>query len=369
MSAAKDRESPVAAASSARATISDVALQAGVSRAAVSKVLRGAYGVSPDMERRVRATMAELEYRPKMAARALRGRTHALGVLVPNLANPLYPAVVEGLTRALTETSFEVFVRPAPDSADGQAEAARLLIDYGMEGLLLVRPTMTDEDMDALADQVPVVLTGRHSTSPKLDSFGGDDVLGAHLQLDHLLDLGHRRIAFISRARTSDLQQKLLSPAVRERAFVEAAENHRRPDVELRVLASEMSEAGGHRAALELLSTAQPPTAIVTLADVVALGVLRAAHERGVRVPGDVSVVGYDDVPIGDHPLISLTTVSPRPGTHGVGGASALSVHALLERIGGRRTSRHEQFPPRLVTRGSTGAPRAAAGRAQDVAS
>jgi LacI family transcriptional regulator len=154
---------------------------------------------------------------------------------------------------------------------------------------------------------------------------------------------------------------EVLSSSVRERAFFERA-RERSLDSELRMVAAELSEEGGYRAGLDLLTSPDPPTAIATLADVVALGVLRAAHERGIKVPHDLSVVGYDDVSIAGHPLISLTTVSPRPGGQKAGTGTVLSADALLERIAGRTTPRHEQFQPRLVVRSSTAAPPAAAG-------
>jgi LacI family transcriptional regulator len=319
-----------------RVTIQDVAVYAGVSRAAVSKVLRQAPGVSAEMKRRVDAAIVALQYRPQMAARSLRGRSRTLGVLQAGPADP----IVESLVPNLEATRYDFLVRPVTVAPDTQFEAARSLIDRGMEGLVLVGSSLTEEQLTILAQHVPVVLVGRGSRSDLFDSFAVDEAAVGRLQFDHLAALGHRRIAFLAE-RGSDRADAFHDRATR-RGLAATTSAH----------AAALSEEGGYRAARELLVLPQPPTAVVAFTDAVALGVLRAAHDLGVCVPDRLSVVGCGDMPIASHPLIGLTSVS----VNDVGSGGDV-VKTLLDRVAGRTTAAHVRWRPRLFARRSSAAP------------
>ncbi|BAL86036.1 putative LacI-family transcriptional regulator [Actinoplanes missouriensis 431] len=325
--------------SKAKATIRDVAAHAGVSRAAVSKVLRRAPGVSAEMHRRVTAAISELQYRPQVAARSLRGRSQTLGVLSPQEAGPLATSIITSFARALDATPYDFLVRPVPDTADHQLEAAWSLVDHGMEGLVLADISLTEDQLESLARRVPVVLVGRASRSDLLDSFSVDDVAAARLQLDHLVALGHTRIAWLSPAVSGDRHPAALLERVCAGSAVFAHP-------------AGLGDDGGYRAACELLAQPQPPTAIVTCTDVMALGVLRAARDVGVDVPGQLSVVGAGDSSIAAHPLIALSSVS----AHDASNADDV-LGALLDRVAGRTTAIHVQWRPRMVARRSSAPP------------
>ncbi len=142
-----------------RVTIADVARHAGVSTAAVSKVLRNAYGVSADMSQRVRSSMAELGYRPHAAARGLRGRSFTIGLLLDNIRNPFYGDILEGVTDALAKTDFQVLVGSAGFGAQNQSRLADAMIDRAMDGLILVAPSMSRSRVIAVAKTIPAVVS------------------------------------------------------------------------------------------------------------------------------------------------------------------------------------------------------------------
>src|SRR5579872_2632067 len=177
-----------------RVTIADVARHAGVSTAAVSKVLRNAYGVSADMSQRVRSSMAELGYRPHAAARGMRG-SFTIGLLLDNIRNPFYGDFLDGVTDALAKTDFQVLVGSAGFTAESQSRVADAMIDRAMDGLILLAPSMSRSQVIAVAKTIPTVVVSHHDTADEYDSVVGDDLAGAALVVEHLVTLGHRRIA------------------------------------------------------------------------------------------------------------------------------------------------------------------------------
>lgn len=180
------------------ATIEDVADAAGVSRAAVSKVLRNAYGVSDAMRERVNSAMAEVNYRPRIAARAMRGRTYTIGIEIPDLGNQFFTRLVAGASRALSGSAYQLVIAPAePGSREG-LKAIEALIDRQVDGVLAVSPRVEQAVLERVADITPVVMLGRHDDDARYDTVVGDDDSGARAVMAHLFDLGHRRIAHLT---------------------------------------------------------------------------------------------------------------------------------------------------------------------------
>lgn len=335
--------------SSGRVTIADVAKRAGVSTAAVSKVLRDAYGVSEAMQLKVRAAIEELGYRPHAAARAMRGRTYTLGVLLSDTRNPFFPDIIEGLIEQLADTEYQVLLGPGGVEPATQARMTDAMIDRSMDGLVLISPVIADADLAALAAAVPVVVVGRHGSASAYDAVVDDDVMGAGLVVEHLAGLGHRAIGHIThldRGRAHGLPH-----AVRAEGYRQAMTAR---GLEPQVVATSFSEEGGYRGALELLASERPPTAIFAGADVAALGVLRAADEAGLSVPDDLSVAGYDNIGIASLKRISLTSVDQDGRVIG-----ATAAKLLVERIEGRNSAVVSSVSPGLIVRGTTGPPRA----------
>jgi LacI family transcriptional regulator len=181
-----------------QATIDDVARAAGVSRAAVSKVIRDAYGVSPAMRKRVNAAIAELGYRPRISARGMRGSTFTIGIEIPDFGNQFFSKVIAGATGELSAGPYQLIIAPAdPGHAEGY-RAIQALADRQVDGIFVVSPLVRPEWLEELASRVPLVMLGRHDDSRRYDTVVGDDAAGTRLVMDHLFGLGHRRIAHVT---------------------------------------------------------------------------------------------------------------------------------------------------------------------------
>src|SRR5580700_10455393 len=299
-----------------RVTIADVARHAGVSTAAVSKVLRNAYGVSDGMSQRVRSSMAELGYRPHAAARGMRGRSFTIGLLLDNIRNPFYGDFLDGVT----------------------------------DGLILVAPSMSRSQVIAVAKTIPTVVVAHHDTGDEYDSVVDDDRAGAALAVDHLVALGHRRIAHTT-AVAPGSQWKGRPEQVRSEGYRQAMHRHGL-DEAVNIAGTSYSEEGGYQAGRELLDRPDRPTAIFAGADFAALGVLRAAYELGLRVPADLSLVGYDNTTLAASAPINFTSVDQ--AAHDLGATAA---RLLCERMDGRSRSVLTSTAPQLIIRDTTAPP------------
>jgi LacI family transcriptional regulator len=337
-----------------RVTIVDVAQHANVSTTTVSKVLRNAYGASPTARAKVRQAMAELGYRPHAAARGLRGQTYTIGVMLPNIRNPFFADILDGITERLRDTDYQVLLGPGCNGEDAEARITDAMIDRSMDGVVLIAPISSRSRLEHIAGHVPTVIVGRHGTSPAYDVVTDDDFAGATLVVDHLVDLGHRRIAHIDHHETDPTRLVEMPNAVRAEGYRQAMRARGLAD-EIDIVATSYTQEGGYRGARELLERRERPTAIFAGADFVAMGVLEALAEAGVRVPDDISLAGYDNTTFAAFAPISLTSVDQAGHQIGVNAA-----RLLLDRIADRHTpSAHVKLAPKLVVRGSTAPPAA----------
>ncbi|MEU6540699.1 LacI family DNA-binding transcriptional regulator [Streptomyces sp. NPDC047000] len=337
-----------------RVTITDVAQHAGVSTAAVSKVLRSAYGVSPDMRTKVRAAIAELGYRPHAAARGMRGRTYTIGVLLDNVRNAFFADILDGIQDQLRESDYTVLVGAAGFDPEEQARTIRALVDRQMDGLVLIAPSTRRAEVLATAAATPSVVIGHHDVADSHDSVVDADDIGAGLVVDHLVSLGHRDIALVSAPGDRAGQWKRTPELVLTGGYLAAMERHGLAG-HARVHHAAYSDEGGFKAGMTLLTPEHRPTAVMAGADVAAMGVYRAAHELGLSVPGDVSLVGYNNTAVAALAPVRLTSVDQ--AGHMMGSAAA---RLLVERVEGRRDrAMQTAMTPRLVVRSSTAAPRA----------
>ncbi len=340
-------------ATARRVTIVDVARQAGVSSTAVSKVLRNAYGTSPQMRSRVRAAVDELGYRPSAAARALRGRTWTVGVMLPDVRNPFFADILDGIGEHLDGTEYQLFMTSGCNDATSEAQVTEAMIDRSMDGLILIAPVSPPAHLDRLARTVPTVVIGRHSRSPRFDTVNDDDFTGAALMVAHLAGLGHHRIAHIEHHETDPVRLAEMPNALRADGYRHAMHQHGLGQ-HVDIASTTYTRDGGYHGARILLSRANPPTAIFAGADVVALGVLDAISEAGLSVPGDVSVAGYDNITLAGFRPISLTSVDQAGHRIGV-----TAVRLLLDRITDpTRPTTQVTLSPTAVLRGTTGIPR-----------
>lgn len=336
-----------------RVTITDVARHAGVSTAAVSKVLRNAYGVSPAMREKVQAAITELGYRPHAAARGMRGRTYTIGVLLDNVRNAFFADILDGIGDELRDSAYTVLIGAAGFASEDQAKTVRSLVDRQMDGLILIAPGTAREEVLATAASTPTVVIGHHDSADTHDSVVDADDTGAALVVDHLVGLGHRDIALVSAQAPRANQWKRPPETVLTEGYLAAMERHGLAG-HARIHHAAYSDEGGFKAGMTLLTAERPPTAVMTGADVAALGVYRAAHELGLRIPDDLSLAGYNNTALAALAPVQLTSVDQAGHTMG-----STAARMLIERVEGRRDrAMRTTMTPRLVVRGNTAPPR-----------
>ncbi|GAA3808264.1 LacI family DNA-binding transcriptional regulator [Streptomyces coacervatus] len=337
-----------------RVTIVDVARHAQVSTTAVSKVLRNAYGASPAMRAKVRRAIDELGYRPHAGARGLRGQTYTIGVMLPDIRNPFFPEILDGITASLADTEYQVLLGPGCNGEKEEARVTEAMVDRGMDGIILVAPVSSRAHLELVGTAVPTVVVGRHGSSPLYDTVADDDIEGAALVVDHLAGLGHRRIAHIEHHETDPTRLREMPNARRADGYRLAMRAHGLEEW-IDVVSTSYTQEGGYRGTQELLARHVPdrPTAVFAGADIVAMGVLEAVAEAGLSVPGDLSVAGYDNTTFAAFGPISLTSVDQGGREMGRN-----AVRLLLERIADRgRPSTQVILSPTLVPRRSTTRP------------
>lgn len=333
------------------ATIRQVATLAGVSTATVSRVLARSGRVSPDLDARVRSAAAQLNYQPNRAARNLRARQGStVGVLIPDILNLFFTAIVRGIDDEVTKFGYTLLLA----NSDGSADRERVYLDtFRAEGVagLLVIPSQGDERVfrHFLDTGVPMVVLDRIVHLPNVDLVTVTNFEGAIQAVEHLVALGHARIALIGGLETHNVG------AERRRGYLaalEAAGLTSDPDL-IRDGAFEREAA--RQATFSLLDLPVPPTAIFSANNTMSLGVLQALHERGLNAPADMSIVGFDDMPWQVAMQPPLTCVA-QP-TYDIGATAA---RLLLERIGDpTRSVRRVVLETNLIVRASSGAPAA----------
>lgn len=323
-----------------RPTMEDVAARAGVSRSLVSLVMRGSPKVSAARRTAVLAAAAELGYSPHAMARSLASRTsHVLGVMVSDLHNPFWAEVVDGLDTAARAAGFELVINTGGRSPAREQQALRSLQSFRPAGLALLGPVVPSAAITAAAD-IPLVLVSRSSRLSTVDTVNDDGRAGSALAVDHLVALGHRDIVHIDGGAGSQ-------SAPRRTGYRLAMERH---GLVPRVVHGEYTEAAG---AAAVRSLRQPFTAVLAANDLNAVGVLSALAEAGLRVPEDVSVVGYDNTWLAGLRHIGLTTIDQPREEMG-----RLAASALISRVRGERVEAARLVVrPTLVVRATTGPP------------
>jgi DNA-binding LacI/PurR family transcriptional regulator len=317
------------------ATIRSVAARAGVSKSLVSLVLQGSPRVSERRRQAVLDAIQELGYRPDPVARSLaEGRSRTVGVVIEDLRNPWFIEVLDGLRPELHDHGL----RPLLTERRTESGAVQALRELRVEGLVLVGTL--SPDLAVTTHGIPTVVAGSREPAPeRVDVIAGDDEIGVQLAARHLLDLGHRRIAHVvGCGRVGRLRRLSFEAEMRAAGCTPVT------------AAGDMTESGGYTAAQQLLGASNRPTALIAANDLSAVGALAAAEELGLRVPEDLSLVGYDNTSLARLRPIALTTVDNAGPA--VGGAAA---RTLLRRMHEPETSATTTLlPPRLVIRNST---------------
>lgn len=314
-----------------------------MSTALVSIVMRDAPGASTATRQRVLETAAELGYRPDTRARLLRSsRSRLLGVVF-GVQHAFHGDLVSGLYDAAEKVGYELSLSAVTPSRDERRAVESMLQDR-CEALILLGPQLPTSYMAALSARLPVVVVARAVRSSAVDVVRTADDEGLRQSVDHLVGLGHRRIAHIDGGRAP-------GAAERRRGYQQAMHRHGL-DAEVRIVPGGLSEEDGAAAARALLDAA-PPTAITVFNDRCATGVLDVLRRAGLSVPGHISVVGYDDSRLARLAHVDLTTVAQDAER-----MTTLAVARALDRLSGASiTQREVVIPPRLVVRGTTGPP------------
>lgn len=331
-----------------RPTIHDVAARAGVSKSLVSLALRGSSKVSDSSREAILAAANDLGYRPNATARSLADRrSRTIGVNMAELDNPIFPQMLTGAHTVIRQRGYNTMLVSGERDPELESEELAKLLEFQVEGLILISHRLPAATVRGLSTDVPVVvLTLREITGPGIDTVTSDDEAGAKLAMQHLFDLGHERIAHVSGG--------LLEPAViRERVYREQMKEAGL-EANIRISEGDLTDEGGLRGTRELLADGDPPTAIFASNDIAALGAMAACQEHGLRIPEDISIIGYDGIPLGDFRSVSLTTISQPLEEMGI-----LAAERLFDRMEGKKVKgRSIVLEPELLRRNSTAAPR-----------
>ncbi len=329
-----------------RVTLEMVAEAAGVSAASVSRILNGTAIVSADKRAAVDAAIARLGYVPNPVARGLAGgRTLSIGVVTQAIDSPFYGSALRGIEEALTPAGYSALFVSGQWSAAQEARCIDALRSRRVDGMIVLTGRLSDAALSTMAQELPVVVTGRSLRAPGLVALDYDNEEGARLATQHLLALGHRRIAFIcGDLKHPDGKQRL-------RGYRKALAAARVPAVPALELAGDFTEASGLAAIERLTDSGTPFTAVFASNDQMAFGARLGLHRRGLRVPEDVSLVGFDDLATAVYSTPPLTTVH-----HPVHELGRLAAQAMLQLLAGAEPA-PVLPPPHLILRESTRPP------------
>ena len=330
-------------------TIGDVAKQAGVGRGTVSRVLNNRPNVDPKTRARVQAVIDELDFVPSSAARRLSlGRSQTVAVVVPFLTRPSVVERLRGVESALVSAGLDVMAMNVESSARRDAILRDIARPERIDGLILVSIAPHEDELGRISQTgLPVVLVDAHHR--RLPRVVTDDVGGGRIAAQHLLDLGHRRLGFVGDVphpgfgfASSRLRLRGVEHALRAVGLA-----MREEDIGL----AEHGRASAHASAITILSRPEHPTAIVAASDTEAMGVLQAAAELGLSVPGDLSVIGYDDIDAAD--FLGLTTI--RQPLFETGERAVMRLVGMI--AGTDDGPLRDVLPVTLIERRTTGAP------------
>jgi len=307
--------------------IKDVARLAGVSPACVSLALNNKPYVSQGTKERIYKAIRQLNYRPNIIARSLRKKkTTTIGLVLPDITNPFFPEVARGVETRAREYGFNVILCNTDADPLLEKQYIEVLLAKQIDGLILTSAHSGNDLSQYAREDCPVVLVNRELFPGKFDFVGIDNVASAKLVVNHLVKLGHRKIAFIKGEPASSASSGRYEGY--KIALKEAGISYSEDLVKTGYLKYD----GGYRATQFFLKNPSPPTAIFSANDMMALGAIDACRERGVKVPQDVAIVGFDDIWLASLKGIELTTVRQPRYLMGV-----RAVDLMIERITGKR--------------------------------
>jgi DNA-binding LacI/PurR family transcriptional regulator len=329
-------------------TIYDVAREAGVSIATVSKVINNTGRISDKTRKKVLKIMEELDYQPSVVASALTGkRTYTIGLLIPDLANPFFAEIARSVEDRGQELGFSVVMCSTDYNSDKEAKYISLLKQKSVDGIILASGFKNDKILkELIKEKLPIALISQDIPGLAVDSVTVDDFLGGYQVTEHLLALGHQKIAVIAEDTRSSKE--------RIRGYQEALKDAGFTCDERLIFVSASTVEESKRLAAQLIGLGERPTAVFACNDLLAIGTIQAARENGLILPDDLSVVGFDNTLLATIVDPPLTTVN-QP-IHEMG---RQVVDLLMQKIEGEKNMKQKVvLLPELVIRNSTSSPK-----------
>nr|WP_319552071.1 LacI family DNA-binding transcriptional regulator [uncultured Vibrio sp.] len=289
------------------ATIKDVCKAAGVSKATVSRVINGSEYVKDQTRESVLAAMKSLGYQPNAFARALATNSYnTFGLILPHFESHYFSSMLTEAALDMQKADKKLFVMNSSDNAEGEEDAVRSLNAHNCDAILVYSRHLSEQQLSALQQEIKtqIIVINRALDDEKLFSFGFDQEQVARLATNYLLDIGHKQVACITTPMSSSTGQKRLS------AYKEALKEHCIEIVDSLILEGESTTKSGYDATIKLIDSGTPFSAIFSCTDSMAIGAIRALHDRGIKVPEDISVIGIDGDPTADYIVPRLSTVT-----------------------------------------------------------
>nr|WP_037290075.1 LacI family DNA-binding transcriptional regulator [Saccharibacillus sacchari] len=344
-------------------TVYDIAREANVSVATVSRVLNNTAPVKKETRERIVALMHKYQFQPNALARSLtRKETGMIGFILPDITNPFFPEVLSGFDYEARRLGYTYFLcdtistneeneRLYDRQYERESQYLSLLMEKQVDGIVMIggRVDLAKPDpelareLEEVAKRVPVLLLNGSLPKTKLNRVSADQKFGAELAVQHLIELGHRDIAVIGGySKMTNTQQRLAG-------FRSAMKDAGLPVRKEWILTEGFSVPKGQEYAAQLLSAKRRPTAIFCMNDLLAIGALKAAHRAGIRVPEELSIVGYDDIPQATYSIPELTTVSLM--SQEIGRQAARTLDKM---IAGKKVPLFQSLMPELIVRETT---------------
>jgi LacI family repressor for deo operon, udp, cdd, tsx, nupC, and nupG len=327
------------------ANINDVAEKAGVSVATVSRVINGCANVSPGTVERVKKAIHELDYRPNLLGRALRRtKSERVLVLLPDISNPFYSEIVKGIEDVANQNGYSVMLCNTDSDINREKKYIKMLKSRLADGAILMASEMTCEELTRLASEIPMVQCCEYKEGVPVLHVSIDNEKAAYKATNHLINLGHRHIAFIG------ADNQFMSSDLRKKGFIQALSDAGIEYNPAYLSYGDYSYKSGYRNMRRMLTYQERPTAVFCISDLMAIGAIRAASDCGLRIPDDLAVCGFDNISFSRmfHP--SITTIA-QP-MHDLGCTSMKALIGMIE--GNQADIMHYILEHELIIRGST---------------
>lgn len=330
-----------------RITIRDLAKVVGVNPSTVSRALNPStkHLITAEVVEKITRAADDMGYFPnRMAAALVQKRSFTIGMLVPDVTNPVFPPIIRGIEDALEKTGYTLITVNSDNMEEYEKTAFRRLREHAIDGCIMATAHREDEVVDdCLKQKIPLVLVNRTTDRQDVNAVINDDEAGIADALDHLIGLGHKKIAHIAGP------QNTSTGYVRLKKFKSFLKSKKLPN-DMVLVAGGFSEKAGYNAMRKLLNKTRDLTAVMAGNDLMALGCIDAIQEAGLECPGDISLIGYNDMPLMDRITPSLTTVSIAQYQIGQRAAEIL----LNQLQGAEGEIVFARLKPKLIIRGST---------------